>query len=45
MEQAQYLIALSMIPGLGDARIKKLVAYCGGAKEVFGERGELLLDD
>jgi DNA processing protein len=24
-----------MIPGIGDARIKKLVAYCGGAKEVF----------
>ena len=34
-EQTQYLIALSMIPGIGDARIKKLVAYCGGAKEVF----------
>lgn len=36
-EQTQYLIALSMIPGIGDARIKKLVAYCGGAKEVFAQ--------
>jgi DNA processing protein len=26
-----------MIPGIGDARIKKLVAYCGGAKEVFAQ--------
>lgn len=42
MEQAQYLIALSMIPGLGDARIKKLVAYCGGAKEVFGQSKQFL---
>ncbi|MCB0754283.1 MAG: DNA-protecting protein DprA [Flavobacteriales bacterium] len=37
MEQTQHLIALSMIPGLGDSRIKKLVAYCGGAKEVFSQ--------
>lgn len=37
-EQTQYLIALSMIPGIGDARIKKLVAYCGGAKEVFHQK-------
>ena len=34
-EQTLYLIALSRIPGIGDARVKKLVAYCGGAKEVF----------
>ncbi|MCB9185295.1 MAG: DNA-protecting protein DprA [Flavobacteriales bacterium] len=27
-----------MIPGIGDARIKKLVAYCGGAKQVFEQR-------
>lgn len=31
-----------MIPGLGDARIKKLVAYCGGAKEVFGQSKQFL---
>ena len=42
MEQIQYLIALSMIPGIGDARIKKLVAYCGGAKEVFSQRKQFL---
>ena len=34
-EQTLYLIALTKIPGVGDARVKKLVAYCGGAKEVF----------
>lgn len=27
-----------MIPGIGDARIKKLVAYCGGPKEVFEQK-------
>jgi len=31
-----------MIPGIGDARIKKLVAYCGGAKEVFSQRKQFL---
>ena len=35
LEQTLYLIALSRIAGLGDARVKKLVAYCGGPKEVF----------
>lgn len=34
-EQTLYLIALSKVGGIGDARVKKLVAYCGGAKEVF----------
>lgn len=41
-EQTQYLIALSMIAGIGDARVKKLVAYCGGAKEVFQQKKGLL---
>lgn len=31
-----------MITGLGDARIKKLVAYCGGAREVFSQKGSWL---
>lgn len=31
-----------MIPGIGDARIKKLVAYCGGAQEVFNESQQFL---
>ncbi len=34
-EQTLYLIALSKVAGVGDARVKKLVAYCGGAKAVF----------
>lgn len=34
-EQTLYLIALTKVTGLGDTRIKKLVAYCGGPKEVF----------
>lgn len=34
-EQTLYLIALTKVAGLGDTRIKKLVAYCGGAKAVF----------
>ena len=34
-EHTLYLIALTKIPGVGDARVKKLVAYCGGPKEVF----------
>ena len=41
-EQTQHLIALSMISGIGDARVKKLVAYCGGAKEVFQQKQGLL---
>lgn len=31
-----------MIPGIGDARVKKLVAYCGGAQEVFTQRKAVL---
>lgn len=41
-EQTLYLIALSRIPGVGDARVKKLVAYCGGAKEVFHQSASFL---
>lgn len=41
-EQTLYLIALSRIPGVGDARVKKLVAYCGGAKEVFHKSSSFL---
>ena len=36
-EKTLYLIALSKVEGLGDSRVKKLVAYCGGPKEVFGK--------
>ncbi|MDA9120968.1 DNA-processing protein DprA [Flavobacteriales bacterium] len=34
-QKTLYLIALSKVGGVGDARVKKLVAYCGGPKEVF----------
>ncbi len=33
--QTAYLIALTMIPGVGDVLAKKLIAYCGGVAEVF----------
>lgn len=39
----QYEIALTMLPGIGDVSGKKLVAYCGGAEQVFHlSRRELL---
>ncbi len=41
-EQTLYLIALTKVPGLGDSRIKKLVAYCGGAKQVFSSSKSVL---
>lgn len=41
-EQTLYLVALSKVPGVGDARAKKLVAYCGGAKEVFSKPAYIL---
>jgi DNA processing protein len=41
-EQTLYLIALSRITGVGDARVKKLVAYCGGAKQVFSQQRSFL---
>ena len=36
-EKTLYLIALTKVEGVGDTRVKKLVAYCGGAKEVFSK--------
>ena len=42
LEQTLYLIALSKVEGIGDARIKKLVAYCGGPKEVFAKPASFL---
>lgn len=41
-QQSLHLIALSLVSGLGDARIKKLVAYCGGAEQVFKQPKHLL---
>lgn len=42
LEQTLYLIALSKVAGIGDARVKKLVAYCGGPKEVFARPASFL---
>lgn len=41
-DELHHLIALSMLPGLGDARIKKLVAYSGGARQVFQQSRSFL---
>ncbi|MCF8465457.1 MAG: DNA-processing protein DprA [Flavobacteriales bacterium] len=41
-EQTLYLIALSKVEGIGNARVKKLVAYCGGPKEVFAKPASFL---
>jgi len=36
-EKTLYFIALTKIPGVGDIVAKKLIAYCGGIKEVFSQ--------
>ncbi len=36
-EEKQYMIALTRIPGVGHGNAKKLIAYCGGPKEVFSK--------
>lgn len=35
LERTVYFIALTKIPGVGDVVAKKLIAYCGGVREVF----------
>lgn len=41
-EQLLYLMALTHVAGIGHVRARELVAYCGGAKEVFSKnRAEL----
>lgn len=35
LDELQYQIGLTMLEGIGDVLAKNLVAYCGGAKEVF----------
>ena len=37
-----YEVALTLVPGVGDVNGKKLVAYCGGAEAVFGEKKNAL---
>ena len=37
------LLALQLVPGVGDALLKQLIAYCGSAEEVFKKpKGKLL---
>lgn len=38
-----YKIAITLVPGIGDVNGKKLIAYCGGVREVFHEKRSLLL--
>ena len=42
-EKWLHRIALTMLPGIGDGRARKLVAYCGGVNEVFSQRKLQLL--
>ncbi len=38
MNSLQFQIALTLLPGIGDALAKNLVSYCGGAESVFKEK-------
>lgn len=38
-----YQIGLTLIPGIGDVNGKRLVAYCGSPKAIFGEKRQSLL--
>jgi DNA processing protein len=42
MNDLLYQIAITQIPGVGDITAKQLIAYCGGAKEVFEEKKSAL---
>lgn len=39
----KYQLAMCLIPGVGPVTAKKLIAYCGGAKEVFKEKKQALI--
>ena len=41
-EKQKYQYWMRSIPGIGNKKLKKLVEYCGGAKEVYGLRKEQL---
>lgn len=42
-EKRKYVLALSMVKGLGPVTVKSLIAYCGGPKEVFEmSKGKLM---
>lgn len=38
-----YLIALSLVPGVGPVRAKNLIAHCGSAENVFREKKSKLI--
>lgn len=42
MEDLLYKIGLTLIPGIGPVNAKELIAYCGGAKNVFFEKKSAL---
>jgi DNA processing protein len=42
-EMSIYKIAITLIPGIGDVNGKKLIAYCGGVREVFHEKKNAIL--
>ncbi len=42
-EEIRYLLALSMVPSVGSITARKLIAYSGSAREVFGLKKETLL--
>lgn len=42
-EEAIYMMALTMVPGIGPSKTKNLVAFCGSAKNVFHEKKTALL--
>ncbi|MBN2237667.1 MAG: DNA-processing protein DprA [Bacteroidales bacterium] len=42
-DQLIYQIGITLLPGIGDISAKKLIAYCGGAKEVFDQTKTQLL--
>lgn len=41
-EELRYQIALTLLADVGPVSIKRLVAHCGGAKAVFGEKKKFL---
>lgn len=42
-EEAIFMMALTMVPGIGPSKTKNLVAFCGSARSVFNEKKSALL--
>jgi DNA processing protein len=43
MDELFYRIALTMLPGIGQATGKKMIAHCGSARDVFRQKKSQLL--